>query len=115
MYAIFESGGKQHRAEPGQRVAVERLDAAESEAVSFDRVLLVRGDGGGACRIGDPYLAGTSVAATVIAHYRDRKVLVFKRKRRKRYRRMQGHRQARTVCRIDAVETKPAVAAEATG
>ena len=106
MYAIFESGGKQHRAEPGQRVALEQLAAADGDTVSFDRVLLVRDESSGECRIGDPYLAGTTVSATVLAHYRDPKIVVFKRKRRKGYRKKQGHRQARVLCRIESVEVE---------
>lgn len=103
MYAIFESGGKQHRAEPGQRVALEQLEAADGDTVSFDRVLLVRDAERGEVRVGDPYLAGATVSATVLSHYRDRKITVFKRKRRKGYRRKQGHRQARTQIRVEAI------------
>ena len=111
MYAIFESGGKQHRAEPGQRVALERLHAAEGDAVSFDRVLLVRDPGSGETRIGSPYVEGATVSATVLSHYRDAKIRVFKRKRRKGYRKMQGHRQERVQVRIDGIHPEPEAAA----
>ena len=111
MYAIFESGGKQHRAEPGQRLALEKLDARDGDTVSFDRVLMVRDPEGGECRIGTPYLPETTVSATVLAHYRDPKVLVFKRKRRKGYRKKQGHRQARVQVRVEAIHEGPSDAA----
>ena len=103
MYAIFESGGKQHRAEPGQRVVLEKLDARDGDSVSFDRVLMVRDAEAGECRIGDPYLPAATVSATVLSHYRDPKVLVFKRKRRKGYRKKRGHRQARVQVRVEAI------------
>lgn len=103
MYAIFESGGKQHRAEPGQRLALEKLAAPVGETVVFDRVLLVRDPDSGDCRIGAPYVEGAEVTASVVAQYRDPKVVVFKRKRRKGYRRKQGHRQQRTQVRVDAI------------
>lgn len=103
MYAIFESGGKQHRAGPGQRVCLEHLNAADGDTVSFNRVLLVRDPDSGSCRVGTPYLEGTSVSATVLSHYRDRKVIVFKRKRRKGYRKKQGHRQARVQVQVEAI------------
>lgn len=103
MYAIFESGGKQHRAEPGQRLALEKLAAPVGETVVFDRVLLVRDPDSGDCRIGAPYVEGAEVTASVVAQYRDPKVVVFKRKRRKGYRRKRGHRQQRTQVRVDAI------------
>ena len=105
MYAIFESGGKQHRAEPGQRLALEKLAAPVGETVVFDRVLLVRDPDSGDCRIGAPYVEGAEVTASVVAQYRDPKVVVFKRKRRKGYRRKQGHRQQRTQVRVDAIRS----------
>lgn len=103
MYAIFESGGKQHRAEPGQRLALEKLGAPVGERVTFDRVLLVRDPDSGDCRVGAPYLEGARVSASVVAHFRDRKIIVFKRKRRKGYRKKQGHRQYRTQVRVEAI------------
>lgn len=112
MYAIFESGGKQHRAEPGQRVVLEKLDASDGDTVSFDRVLMVRDAEAGECRIGSPYLPGTTVSATVLAHYRDPKVVVFKRKRRKGYRKKQGHRQARVQVRVEAINEDSAASAK---
>lgn len=105
MYAIFESGGKQHRAEPGQRLALEKLTAPVGGKVVFDRVLLVRDPDSGDCRIGAPYVEGAEVTASVVAQYRDPKVVVFKRKRRKGYRRKRGHRQHRTQVQVDAIRS----------
>lgn len=113
MYAIFESGGKQHRAEPGQRLALEKLTAPVGETVVFDRVLLVRDPDSGDCRIGAPYVEGAEVTASVVAQYRDPKVVVFKRKRRKGYRRKRGHRQQRTQVRVDAIRSDSESAAVA--
>ena len=121
MYAIFESGGKQHRAEPGQRVAVERFEAADGDTVSFDRVLMVRDADSGECRVGDPYLEGATVSATVVAHYRGPKIRVFKRKRRKTYRKTRGHRQDHIQVRVEAIhqqtdqQTETADTADAAG
>lgn len=105
MYAIFESGGKQHRAEPGQRLALEKLAAPVGGKVVFDRVLLVRDPDSGDCRIGAPYVEGAEVTASVVAQYRDPKVVVFKRKRRKGYRRKRGHRQHRTQVQVDEIRS----------
>ncbi len=103
MYAIFESGGKQHRAEPGQQLSVERLPAEVGETVTFDRVLIVQDTESGSCHIGTPYVDGAAVSASVVAQTRDPKILVFKRKRRKGYRRKQGHRQAATSIRVESI------------
>lgn len=113
MYAIFESGGKQHRAEPGQRLSLEKLDAPVGERVTFDRVLLLRDPDSGDCRVGSPYLEGAQVSASVVAHFRDRKIIVFKRKRRKGYRKKQGHRQYRTQVRVEAIHPADADAPDA--
>jgi len=104
MYAIIETGGKQHRVEPGQHLWVERLAAEVGASVRFDRVLLVRGAPDEKCRIGAPYLDGASVSGSVVSQDRAPKVLVLKRKRRKGYRVKQGHRQARTGVRIEAID-----------
>ena len=103
MYAIFESGGKQHRAEPGQRLFVEKLPQEIGAAVQFNQVLLVSDLPAGGCRIGSPYVGDARVAASVVSHRRAPKILVLKRKRRKGYRVKRGHRQAQTEIRIDAI------------
>jgi len=102
MYAVFETGGKQFRAEPGARIRVPSLDIEPGQPVSFEHVLLT-GDGEDAVRVGTPTVDGASVKAEVLRHGRDRKVIVFKRKRRKGYRKKQGHRQNFTEIRVDEV------------
>lgn len=102
MYAIVQSGGKQYRVETGDVIRVERLDAPAGETVTLAQVLLV-GDAG-ATRVGAPLVAGASVVGTVVEQGRDRKVRVFKYKKRKHYRRTRGHRQAFTALRIDRIE-----------
>ena len=102
MYAVFQTGGKQFRAEPGTRLRIPTLDAEPGESVTFDQVLLA-GDGDETVQVGTPVVEGASVKAEVIRHGRGKKVIVFKRKRRKGYRRKQGHRQDFTEIRIDEV------------
>ena len=101
MYAVFQTGGKQFRAEPGGRVRVPSLDAEPGETVTFERVLLAAT--GADVTIGTPLVEGARVMAEVLRHGRDRKVIVFKRKRRKNYRRKKGHRQSFTEVRVSQV------------
>ncbi|NNF14810.1 MAG: 50S ribosomal protein L21 [Gemmatimonadetes bacterium] len=102
MYAVFETGGKQFRAEPGARIRVPSLEGEPGASVTFDHVLLA-GDGEDNVRVGTPTLEGASVKAEVIRHGRGDKVIVFKRKRRKGYRKKQGHRQNFTEIRVEEV------------
>ena len=102
MYAIIETGGKQHRATPGEKLRVEKLEAAVGDTINFEKVMLVSRDGDVA--LGKPYVDGVSVKATVVEQGRDRKVIVFKKKRRKQYRRTRGHRQSFTAVNIEAIE-----------
>ena len=102
MYAIIETGGKQQKASPGGKLKVEKLDARVGDTVRFDKVMLVNRDG--SIELGRPYVEGASVTATVTEQGRDRKILVFKKKRRKGYRRTRGHRQAYTAVTIEAIE-----------
>ena len=104
MYAVFESGGKQFRAEPGLRVRIPALDAEEGSTVTFERVLMTGGADVDA-EVGTPTIEGAAVRAEVLAHGKDRKVIIFKRKRRKGYRKKQGHRQKFTEVRIDEIVT----------
>jgi large subunit ribosomal protein L21 len=101
-YAIIETGGKQYRVSVGDRIAVERL-AAEEEGgeITIDRVLLVGDDG--QTRVGTPVVTGATVTATVDDHFRGEKIVVFKYKPKKRYRRRIGHRQALTHLTITAI------------
>src|SRR4051812_26025074 len=97
MYAVFESGGKQHRVQPGDILRVEKLEGEVGSAVKFDRVLLVaQGGEGGKLSIGKPLLSGASVEAEIVGQGRGDKVIIVKMKRRKQYRRTQGHRQFQT-------------------
>lgn len=102
MYAVFQTGGKQFRAEPGARIRIPTLDAEPGESVTFDHVLLAS-DGEDNVQVGAPTVDGASVKAEVLRHGRDKKIIVFKRKRRKGYRRKQGHRQGFTEIRIEEV------------
>jgi len=102
MYAVVRSGGKQWRVSPGAAVRLERLPGEVGDAVALDQVLLVGGEG--ETRVGTPLLAGAVVRGTIVAQGRGPKLTIFKAKRRKGYRRKQGHRQGYTEIRIDAIE-----------
>ena len=95
-FAIFQTGGKQYRVQNGDTIKVEKLDATGD--IEFDKVLMI-GD-----KIGNPYVDGARVIATVIEQKRDAKVLVFKKKRRQNYRRTRGHRQYLTVLKIKEIK-----------
>lgn len=100
-YAVIETGGKQYRVSVGDRVSVEKLPAEAGSSISLDRVLLLAGDG--TARVGTPIVDGATVEATVDDHYRGDKIVVFKYKPKKRYRRRQGHRQSLTHLTITAI------------
>lgn len=91
MYAIIETGGKQYKVQEGDVIYIEKLDGAEGETVTFDRVLAVSGESG--LVTGTPVVAGATVTATVEQHGRGKKIIVYKYKAKKNYRRKQGHRQ----------------------
>jgi large subunit ribosomal protein L21 len=101
VYAIIRTGGKQYRVQAGEVVHLERLDAEVGSSVTLDEVLLVSGEAG--VHVGAPRLESASVTGTVVEQGRDAKVLVFKYKKRKHYRRTRGHRQSFTAVRIDQV------------
>jgi large subunit ribosomal protein L21 len=100
-YAIIKTGGKQYFAVEGQTLAVEKLKANPGEEVVFDEVLLQRTNKN-ECRIGQPFL-DTPVKALVVKHIRGNKIIVFKFKRRKKYRTKKGHRQPLTVVRFISI------------
>ena len=102
MYAIIEQGSHQYQVRPDTTIDVFRLNLEPGADFTSDKVLLV-GEEGGAAQVGSPYLAGYTVKGTVMGHYRDRKIVVFKMKRRKDYRRKQGHRQEITRIKIDSI------------
>lgn len=102
MHAIFKTGGKQYRVKAGDEFNVEKLaDAEAGSDITFDSVLSV-GDGDDLA-VGQPLVEGASVTATVVDHHRGPKIIVFKKKRRKGYRKKQGHRQSYTRIRITDV------------
>lgn len=100
MYAIIQTGGKQLKVEEGQTVYVEKLTAEPGEAVTFDQVLFVGGD---QVKVGQPLVEGATVTAKVEEHGRDKKIVVFKFKAKKNYRRKQGHRQPFTKVTIEKI------------
>lgn len=102
MYAIIETGGKQFRAEPGRTIRIPKRSEAVGETVTFDQVLLARTEDE-EVRVGAPTVEGAEVTAEVTAHGKGEKIIVFKWKRRKNYRRKQGHRQPYTEVRIDEI------------
>ncbi len=101
MYAVIESGGKQYRLAPGQRVKLETLPVEVGQTISFDKVLLIANENG--LQVGAPYLPKITVKAEVLSQGRGPKVLIFKLRRRKTYRRKQGHRQNYTEVRIQEI------------
>lgn len=103
MFAVVRTGGKQYRVEPGQMITVERLPHPIGQQIELDDVLLVSGESG--VQVGSPRVEGACVRATVLAHERGPKIVVFKYKSKKRYRRRTGHRQEQTRLRIEAIES----------
>ncbi len=100
-YAIIETGGKQYRVAVGDRLAIEKLSVEPGSGITFDRVLMVGGDG--SPRVGTPVVAGATVQAEVEQQFRGPKIVVFKYRPKKRYRRRTGHRQALTRVAITAI------------
>lgn len=101
-YAIIQTGGKQYQAIPGRTVAVEKLEGEAGTTVSFSEVLF-RKTGDGAFEFGQPFVKGATVKASIVKQTKGPKVIVFKFKRRKKYRLKRGHRQQMTVLRIEAI------------
>lgn len=103
MYAVIRSGGKQYRVAEGETVRVERdvLASAKDDKVTFGEVLLVGGD---ETKVGAPLVSGASVTGTLLREERGQKVIVFKKKRRKQYKRKHGHRQDLVEVRIDSIK-----------
>jgi large subunit ribosomal protein L21 len=102
MYAVIESGGKQHRVAPGEAVTLEKLAGEVGDAISFDKVLLT--SDGENISVGKPYLENVTVEGHITRQARHRKIVVFKYKRRKNYRRKRGHRQHFTLVQIDDIK-----------
>jgi large subunit ribosomal protein L21 len=102
MYAVVRTGGKQLRVAPGDAVRVEKLEGNVGDRIELSEVLLVAGEGD--TRIGTPLVAGAKVVGTITAQDRGEKIIIFKMKRRKGYRRKNGHRQFFTELRVDTIE-----------
>lgn len=101
MYAVILTGGKQYRVKAGDVLAIEKLDLEPGRKAQFDRVLLI--EDGGTVQVGTPVLDNAMVLGLVLENFKDEKVLVFKKKRRKQYRRTRGHRQQLTKVRITRI------------
>jgi large subunit ribosomal protein L21 len=109
MFVVIKTGGKQYRAQEGDILQIEKIDYKEGQKVTFNRVLLV--EDGGKTRIGTPYIEDAAVNGVVLGNFKDKKVIVFKKKRRKRYRKTRGHRQELTRIKIEEIVTgKPTAA-----
>jgi len=101
MYAVFQSGGKQHRVKEGQTVKLEKLDVETGASIDFDKVLLV--GAGEDIKVGAPYVDGAKVTAEVVSHGRGKKVTIIKFQRRKHHRKQMGHRQWFTEVKITGI------------
>lgn len=101
MYAIVDIAGQQFKAEAGKKLYVHRLEGNEGDSVSFDKVLLT--DDNGTVQVGAPTVAGVTVNAKILSHLKDDKVTIFKKKRRKTYKKTQGHRQSLTQISIESI------------
>lgn len=102
MYAVLATGGKQYRVAPGDKLEVEKLGVEPGQSVTFDQVMLVNNDG--QVTVGTPTLPGASVLADVLEQKRGDKVVSFKLKRRKGYRKKIGHRQSLTVLQVKEIK-----------
>jgi large subunit ribosomal protein L21 len=100
MYALVEFKGKQYKAEKGALLKVDKIDAEPGTALDIDTVLLLSGD---TVTVGSPYVQGAKVQATVESHGKDDKIIVFKYKPKKDYRRKQGHRQQFSIIKIGEI------------
>jgi large subunit ribosomal protein L21 len=101
MYAVIESGGKQHRVVEGETLKLEKIETATGESLEFDKVLMI--GGGDDIKIGTPLVAGGKVTAEVVAHGRHKKVTIIKFNRRKHSRKQTGHRQWFTEVKITGI------------
>lgn len=106
MYAVIETGGKQYRVQEGDVITVEKLDLEAGEKITFDKVLLI--SDGETIKVGAPFVASCNVAGTVVEHGKGQKVIIFKYKAKKDYRKKQGHRQPYTMIKIEKVSARKA-------
>ena len=101
MYAVIKDRGKQYTVRAGERLRVDRLDVAPGTEIVFDQVMLV--GGGDGVQVGRPLVGGAAVKGTVLQEFQAKKIIVFKKKRRKMYRRKQGHRQRYTDIQVESI------------
>lgn len=101
MYAVIETGGKQYRVQEGDTLFVEKLDVEEGNKVSFDKVLILSNEG--EVSVGSPYVEGAKVEANVLGQGKAKKIIVFKYKAKKNYKKKQGHRQPYTKVQIEKI------------
>jgi large subunit ribosomal protein L21 len=101
MYAIVDIAGQQFKVEKGKKIFVNRLEGEKGASLDFSKVLLT--DDNGSVKVGTPYVDGASVKATILDHVKADKVLVFKKRRRKGYQKLNGHRQCLTQILIDEI------------
>lgn len=106
MYAVIKTGGKQYRVKEGDVITVEKLDIEAGEKVTFDKVLLL--SDGETIKVGAPFVESCNVEGTVVEHGKGQKVIIFKYKSKKDYRKKQGHRQPYTMIEIQKVSAKKA-------
>jgi len=104
MYAVIKTGGKQYRVAVGEKIKLEQIAAEEGQEIVFDQVLAI--GNGSDIKVGTPLVAGATVTAKVLAQGRDKKVKIFKMRRRKHYQKHQGHRQSFTQVQIEALNVK---------
>ena len=101
MYAVVQTGGRQFRVQPEEIVRIPKVETPVGETLEFDRVLMI--EDGGTVRVGNPVVAGARVVAEVLSQGRDAKIIVFHKKKRKRYQKKNGHRQPFTEIRIQSI------------
>ena len=101
MYAVIESGGKQHKVSEGEILRVEKIDAEIGAEIKLDKVMMVQTDD--KTMIGSPYVDNASVTAEVVEQGKSKKIIIFKYKRKKNYQRKKGHRQQYTALKIKAI------------
>ena len=102
MYAIFNSGGKQYKVEQGETFRIEKIPGDIGATVLFDKILMF--SDGETVKVGNPFVENATVLASIVEQDKAKKILVFKFKRRKGYRRKNGHRQAYTAIKIDSIK-----------